>query len=147
MITIQEVLTDVARIVAGVEDVTGAFYPANDAAPISPEAVIFWGSDDTEIEYELGSELWVAPFVIRILVAHQQNQSPAEMGKIDLILQRIQDLFSPVDGTRPGDLLQVSGYVSTLRVERIKPGLTTEKGGVPCYAGDAHMRLVFRRVR
>lgn len=146
MLTIAEILTDVERVCAAIPMVDGANYPPEDGAPKGRQVAIYWGNEETQITYEMGSELWVAPFVIRVLVAHQHGDSKVEMRTVDDVLQAIQDTFSPLAG-RPNDVLQVSGHVDQLRVQAIRASLQTEVAGVACYAGDAVMRLVFRRVR
>lgn len=149
MIDVPQILTEVARVVATVEGMAGCSYPMEDAAQKSPWGFVLWGSQDqeTEIRYEMGSEVWVVPFVVRVAVKHVGGETAAEMLTVDRLLGRIQARFSPIDGTRPNDVLTLPGHIDQLRVASLRPGLTMALGGQEFYAGDAGFRLMYRRVR
>ena len=143
-ITVPEILTAMAGVIAGVNGVNAAHYPPPTKIMRGPEVVLYWGSDvDTVIANDMRERrMWTPAVKAQILIAMEGN-TPAEFGVIDGLIHPIVDAFDA--GTPPQVMPSLSGKVDRCQVERVRPTLMVNYAGHDYYAAELFFTIKFHR--
>lgn len=144
MTTVPALLTAMATVARAGISTTAlpvVAYPPVASITRSPTLVFMWGKglEENAITHK-GPEVqeWVGQITGRVLVTHQDN-SPAEMARIDALVTELVDVFGiDADGRSvvEREAATFGSRVYELLPVQTRNSLTVEYAGAPCYASD-----------
>ena len=140
MVTVPEIITAMAQVIATVPGISAAHYPAPKIIVAKKEAVLYWGGSGTEtlISNDMSQRMWQPSVVAQILTPMQGN-TPAEFADIETVITPIVDVFD----TAPNHTL--GGLVNRCQVVRVLSTLQVGYAGHDYYAAELHFSIKFHR--
>lgn len=139
MVTVPEVITAMRDVIAAVDGVTAAHYPAGKVVKTPLEVVLYWGASDsdTEIGMDMSQRMW-QPVVRAQVLTPTKGNTEAEFARIDNILTPIVDAFDTGNGS-------LGGLVNRCQVVRVRPTLMIDYAGHSYYGAELYFSIKFHR--
>lgn len=118
-----------------------AYYPARSVNDY-PTLLLFW--DETVIDY--GSEqIWIARVRGQLMVSQKGDKLSSDIARADPLIVPLVDAFAPGSDGYNLKTAETGNLVDYCRVERVRPSLVINFGGVDHYASELTWGMKIRR--
>jgi hypothetical protein len=144
MVTVPEILAAMRDVIAAVDGVNAAHYPAPKTIKQGPDVVLYWGTPNAEttISMDLNQRMWQPAIMARVLTPMTGN-TEAEFARIDNLIMAIVDAFDA--GTTTQVMPSLNGAVNRCQVTNVRSTLQAGFAGHDYYAAELDFSVKFHR--